>query len=189
MGAFTGGWLSDKFATWHARRNNGIFVPESRLPLLIIPAICVLAGLLMFGFCATQHLHWAVGYVGFGFIGVGLTNVASITMIYVTESYYPIADECLVAINATKNVVAFGVLYGVAPWVEKSGYQHVSPSPTWYQGHFSNGSCLAQVFGSLTGIYLAVMSPAILFYFYGGRIRHYTAKNFKLIYWRIGKSE
>ena len=82
----------------------------------------------MFGFCATKHLHWAVGYVGFGFIGVGLTNVASLSLTYVLDSYYPVADEAMLAINATKNVVAFGVLYGVAPWVEESGYQHVSCS-------------------------------------------------------------
>ncbi len=131
VGAISGGWLTDKYATWRARRNNGIFVPESRLPMLIIPAICVPVGLLMFGFCATKHLHWAIGYVGFGFIGVGLTNVASITMTYVIDSYYPIAAECMVTVNATKNVVAFGVLYGVAPWVAESGYQKVSSSRYW----------------------------------------------------------
>ena len=80
----------------------------------------------MFGFCATKQLHWAVGYVGFGFIGVGLTNGASLSLTYVIDSYYPVADEAMLAVNATKNVVAFGVLYGVAPWVAQSGYQHVS---------------------------------------------------------------
>ena len=46
-GAISGGYLTDKIAEWHARKNNGIFEPEARLVALIIPLIITPAGLLM----------------------------------------------------------------------------------------------------------------------------------------------
>ena len=84
----------------------------------------------MFGFWEPNHLNWAVGCIGFGFVGVGLTNVASITLTYVIDSYYPVAAEVMLVINATKNVVACGVLYGTVPWVANSGYQNVGLLPS-----------------------------------------------------------
>ena len=46
-GSISGGYLTDKTAEWHARKNNGIFEPEARLVALIIPLIITPAGLLM----------------------------------------------------------------------------------------------------------------------------------------------
>ena len=101
-------------------------MPESRLSMMIIPAILAPTGLLMFGFCAQKHLHWAVGYVGYGLISVGLTSVSTIGMTYVMDSYYPVAPEALLIVNAFKNVTAFGVMFGAVPWVTRSGFQNVS---------------------------------------------------------------
>lgn len=83
----------------------------------------------MFGFGAQQQLHWAVMFVGYGFISVGLTGVASIGMTYVLDSYYPIAAEALLLVNGLKNVVAFGFLHGIVPWTTVSGYQTVWDRP------------------------------------------------------------
>ena len=47
LGSYCGGGLTDKIAEWQARRNNGVFEPEARLPALIIPFILVPAGILM----------------------------------------------------------------------------------------------------------------------------------------------
>jgi hypothetical protein len=47
LDAYCGGGLTDKIAEWHARKNNGIFEPESRLIALILPFIIVPVGLLM----------------------------------------------------------------------------------------------------------------------------------------------
>ena len=126
VGAFCGGYLTDVCARWYARRHLGVFVPESRLPMLVVPAILAPTGLLMFGFCAQQQLHWTVGYVGYGLISVGLTSVSTIGMTYVMDCYYPVAPEALLIVNAFKNVTAFGVIYGVVPWVTRSGFQNVS---------------------------------------------------------------
>lgn len=125
FGAYIGGYLTDVYAARQARRNQGIFEPESRLVLLLIPATLTAAGILMFGFGAERYLHWAVLFVGYGLINVSLTGVANIGMTYVMDSYYPVAAEALLLINGLKNIAAFGFLKGLVPWLSVSGYQKV----------------------------------------------------------------
>jgi len=56
----------------------------------------------MFGLGAQNLSHWAVLFVGFGLINVGLTGVANIAMTYVMDSYFPAATEGLLVINGLK---------------------------------------------------------------------------------------
>ena len=79
----------------------------------------------MIGFAYEQKLHWAVIYVGFGFLSVALTGTANIGMTYVMDSCFAIAPECLLLVNGLKNVVAFGFAYGAIPWSESQGYARV----------------------------------------------------------------
>jgi len=52
LGAFAGGWLTDRIAEMQARKNNGIFEPEFRLMALILPLFIFPAGCLMYNlFC------------------------------------------------------------------------------------------------------------------------------------------
>ncbi len=117
--------MTDIWAERQARRNHGIFQPESRLALLILIAPIVTVGQLMIGFGCEYKLHWAIIYVGFGFMSVGLTGVSNIVMTYVMDSYFAIAAECLLLVNGSKNVIAFGFSYAAIPWVQKQGYEKV----------------------------------------------------------------
>jgi MFS family permease len=125
LGAYIGGPLGDRYGTWKARKNNGTYSPENRLVLILIPVILVPIGLLMFGFGAQKKLPWAVMYVGYGFINVGLTGTANIAMVYVVDSYFPVHAEALLLVNGLKNIVAFGFSYGAIPWAATDGYQTV----------------------------------------------------------------
>ena len=80
-------------------------------------------------------------------------------MTYVSDCYLPIAPDALLLINGLKNVVAFGFLYGVVPWVTKAGY--------------------VEVFGTQAGVFVAIIALAIPLSLFGRRIRHATAQ------WRI----
>ena len=80
----------------------------------------------MFGFGAAKEMSWAVGFVGYGFMNVGLTGVANIAMPYVMDAYFPVAADALLIINGLKNIVAFGFSYGAIPWITSSGFQNVS---------------------------------------------------------------
>ena len=55
-------------------------------------------------------------------VSVGLTFVPTATMTYVSDCYLPINADALELVNGVKNIVAFGFLYGVVPWVTKDGY-------------------------------------------------------------------
>lgn len=48
LGSYFGGSLTDRYIAWRARRNNGIFEPETRLEGLIVPLFIVPAGLIMY---------------------------------------------------------------------------------------------------------------------------------------------
>ena len=48
VGSVWGGWFTDIYCKWRARKNDGVFEPEFRLPLLIFPFFVAPAGVLMF---------------------------------------------------------------------------------------------------------------------------------------------
>jgi MFS family permease len=63
IGAWLGGWCVDKYSDWRSKRNGGVFEPETRLHLLVIPALIVPAGCLLFGYGVARELHWTALYV------------------------------------------------------------------------------------------------------------------------------
>jgi MFS family permease len=58
IGAWLGGWVVDKYSDWRSKKNNGVFQPETRLHLLIIPTLIVPAGCLAFGYGVAKELNW-----------------------------------------------------------------------------------------------------------------------------------
>ena len=48
FGAFWGGAVTDLYSKWRAKRNGGVFEPEFRLPVLILPAVLVPVGCIMY---------------------------------------------------------------------------------------------------------------------------------------------
>ena len=63
IGAWLGGWVVDKYSDWRSKKNGGIFEPETRLHLMIIPALIVPAGCLAFGYGVAEQLNWTALWV------------------------------------------------------------------------------------------------------------------------------
>jgi len=81
-------------------------------------------------------------------------------MTYVSDCYYPVAPDALLLVNGLKNIVAFGFLYGVVPWVMDVGY--------------------VDSFGTQAGLYVAILVVfGLPLYFFGEKIRHASAQ------WRV----
>ncbi|EME38989.1 hypothetical protein DOTSEDRAFT_57289 [Dothistroma septosporum NZE10] len=156
LGAFIGGWLVDRYSDWRSRTNGGIFQPETRLHFLIVPALIVPAGCLAFGYGVAATLHWTSLFFGYGMVNVGLTAVPTMTMTYVSDSYLPVNADALTLVVGMKNVVAFGVLYGVVPWVDSVGY--------------------VKAFGTQAGIFVAIMMLGVPLVIWGQQIRDVTAR-------------
>ncbi|KAK5111863.1 hypothetical protein LTR62_004595 [Meristemomyces frigidus] len=159
IGAIIGGWLVDKYSDRHSKKHNGVFQPESRLHLLWIAGIIVPAGCLVFGYGAQDSLNWTSLFFGYGMVAVGLTAVPVATMTYVSDCYLPVNADALLLVNGLKNIVAFGFLQGVVPWVTVAGY--------------------ASTFGTQAGVYVAILLLALPLIFFGQRIRHASAR------WRL----
>ena len=78
-------------------------------------------------------------------------------MAYVSDCAIPVNSDALLLVNGLKNIVAFGFLYGVVPWVEEVGY--------------------VNVFGTMTGIFVAIVGlGAITLIVCGAKVRHASAQ-------------
>jgi hypothetical protein len=80
MADFTGD-LVDVFCKWRTRKNNGIYEPESRLWLQVIPFLLTGAGCLLFGYGVQRTMSWVALFFGYGMISVALAAVSSFAKI------------------------------------------------------------------------------------------------------------
>lgn len=142
---------------WRTKKYLGIYEPESRLYLVAIPLVLTTAGCVLFGYGMQNALPWISLFFGYGMISVSLTALPTITLAYASDCAYPVNSDVLLLINGLKNIVAFGFLYGVVPWVNNSGY--------------------VNAFGAMAGIFAGVVSlGAVLLICYGASARHAAAQ-------------
>lgn len=88
IGCVYGGWFSDLFVRWLAKRNNnGISEAEDRLWLMFLPALVSPVGLILFGRGTDVAWDWPVPYVGLGFIGFGFGCGGDLSMAYLMDAY------------------------------------------------------------------------------------------------------
>jgi MFS family permease len=98
-GAYAGGWLVDVFCDFLTRRNKGVFEPENRLYLLILPMLITGAGCLLFGYGVERTLNWTSLFFGYGMVSFALTAVPTITMAYVSDCLIPVNSDALMLVN------------------------------------------------------------------------------------------
>lgn len=152
------GYGSDKLIRWRADRNGGIHEPETRLLPLAIPIIVGVFTAILYGQGAQYpesyhwfNVVWAVAAYYFAFVGA---NIVCIT--YLLDSYPTRSGPLLVVICAFRGIISFGVVYGIAPFVENYGYD----------GAFNT-------FGGLTAAFGLLAIPIFLF---GKKIRGATGR-------------
>ncbi|KAF7455593.1 MFS general substrate transporter [Pyrenophora tritici-repentis] len=149
---------SDKIIKWRAKRNDGFHEPENRLLVLWIPILFGILSATLYGQAGQypDKYHWFVivfANAGYYFCFVG-ANIAAIT--YLLDSYPARAGPVLVVITAFRGFVSFGTSYGVAKFIETTGYD----------GSFGTYAGLTALFGCL----------GIPIFLYGKRIRAYTGR-------------
>jgi MFS family permease len=138
------------------RRRNNVHKPEHRLPALMIPFLICPVGLIVFGYTVARHAHYVQPAVGAAFTAAGLTLVPSVMLSYVVDSYPRTSGEALVLVNASKNVVAFGLARGAYSWMAMEGVD--------------------KMFYEFAGIEWAVLLLALPLYFAGPWLRARTHK-------------
>ncbi|KAF4985976.1 hypothetical protein FDECE_16192 [Fusarium decemcellulare] len=144
--------IGEPFIMWKAKQNHGIHKPEHRLIVLIPPAVLGFAMLMVYGFMATAAFEGGGSYWGsvlsWTLFQLTFTSVLIVTTTFASEASPKHPGPALVMVVGTKNIVSFGVAYGLTPMVEKGGY-------TWTFG------VLAGVFGAIfaLGIPIYALNP------------------------------
>ena len=118
LGCIYGGYCSDRFVIWMARRNNGVREAEHRLWFLIPCAFISAAGMFLFGIGTAFGWSWPAPYVGLGFIGFGWGCVGDLSMTYTAECYNLTILEGMTCISVINNLMACVFTFCVDPWLD-----------------------------------------------------------------------
>lgn len=112
-------------------RHEGCAPPESRLPPVMVAAICIPIGLFWFAWTTYPSIHWMVSIVGGAPFGFGIILVYLGIMNYLVDSYTIFAASVLAA-NATLRSL-FGAIFPlfVTYMYEGLGNQWASSIPAF----------------------------------------------------------
>ncbi|KUJ11873.1 putative polyamine transporter [Mollisia scopiformis] len=152
---FIGGRLIDFIANHMTARAGGHPEPEFRLPAMIFPAIIGPMGVLTFGLVVGSGKSYWGAAVGFGGLGFGLTAASNVVVTYAVDAYRAISGEVLVIVFVVRNVMACILSLYIADWIKKEG--------------------IKKAFGEMVVIQYAILSLSVVLYFWGKRIRAWTA--------------
>ena len=116
-------FLGDPFVLWLARRNSGVHKPEHQLITLVPPAVIGVGMLVLYGLTAGGGSTWWGPYVAWTIFQYSFTAVIITSTTFASEVAPKHPGPALVVVVGTKNVVSFGVTYGLTPMVERHGYE------------------------------------------------------------------
>ncbi|KAL4923699.1 putative MFS transporter [Aspergillus undulatus] len=151
IGLLTNGPLSDWISMRATVKDGGIREPEMRLPA-VIPylAICILGNLVVaYGY--EYKWDWRAIVI----IGIQVAALPAIISTYAVDSYKPVAGSIFVTITVNKNLWGYGLSEFITHWIETDGF--VKP--------IMLNMCLTVLW----------CLCAVPFYFYGKRLRGWTA--------------
>lgn len=108
IGCIYGGWFSDVFVRWMAKRpgRNGISEAEDRLWLLFASAIINPAGLMLFGIGSSKGWNWPGPYIGLAMTGFGFGCAGDLSMAYLMDAYPDMILEGMVGVAVINNTLA-----------------------------------------------------------------------------------
>jgi len=166
LGTIYGGPLVDWSIVVLAKRNGGIYEPEMRLFLFVLPGILMPVGVFMYGLCTALGQAWIIPAVGSGFIGFAIGGMGDIALTYLQDSYTEILPDALIGVAFVRNIMATILVFVIQPWF--------------------NGMGVYNSFVLLGCISVAFSLTAIPMYIWGkkarircaDRYRHYAEKQF-----------
>ncbi|KAI5310339.1 hypothetical protein KEM55_008233 [Ascosphaera atra] len=124
LGCLYGGYFSDEFMIWMAKRNNGVTEAEHRLWMIFPLAILNPLGMLLFGIGTGQGWAWPVPYVGLGLIGFGWGCTGDLSMAYLMDAYPEMVLEGMVGVSVINNSLACIFTFTASLWLNSQGAQN-----------------------------------------------------------------
>ncbi|KAJ9426123.1 amidohydrolase family-domain-containing protein [Fusarium oxysporum] len=121
LGSVYGGVLGDWVVVKLAKRNKGIFEPEMRLFILLLPALLMGGGLVFFGVSADNGWHWIYPSIGGAMFGFGMASMIDISCTIVIDIYQTLTAEAFISVTFIRNIPSIGVPFGVVGWISSIG--------------------------------------------------------------------
>jgi len=125
VGCVYGGWFSDVFVRWMARRNHGVSEAEHRLWLILPAGVISPLGLFLFGVGTERVWPWGWSYLGLGFIGFGWGCGGDLSMAYLMDAYPDMVLEGMVGVAVINNSLACVFTFVCSIWLDESGTEDV----------------------------------------------------------------
>ncbi|KAH7152662.1 major facilitator superfamily domain-containing protein [Dactylonectria macrodidyma] len=121
LGSIFGGPLVDFTIVQIAKRRGGIYEPETRLWLFLVPGLSMTIGCLMYGLTIAKGMPWIINAVGAGFIGFAIGGTGDMALTYVQDSYQLILGNALTGVVFVRNIIATALVFAVTPWMTNMG--------------------------------------------------------------------
>ncbi|KAH9874838.1 hypothetical protein J1614_004325 [Plenodomus biglobosus] len=129
FGLATAGPLSDWIAARATRKNGGTREAEMRLPALWPYMIITMLSLILGGIAYQRQWAWAHIVVwAYGFAGLSVTSVPTISIAYAIDCYKPISGEIMVVATVFKNLIAFSYSYWIFDLAHESKDGWITPA-------------------------------------------------------------
>ncbi|KAF5530642.1 transporter HOL1 [Fusarium mexicanum] len=152
------GYMVDGLATYMSKKNNGIYEPEFRLPILALLTTLTGGGFFGWGQSLSTAQPWAIPVVlclllvNLG-VQFGIVGVVS----YVVDSHRHEAVEAFGMMSFTKNIFAFSLTFYMNDWIAIQGVR--------------------DAFFVVAGITMAISMVTIPMYIYGKRARSFAFRH------------
>ncbi|KIW16556.1 hypothetical protein PV08_03744 [Exophiala spinifera] len=123
IGAVYGGPLSDWSIVYLAKRNGGIYEPEMRLYMSLFPMILGPGGIFLYGYTATNGMHWIIPNIGVAIFAFSLVAISDNVLTYLLDSYSEILGDILTSLAFVRNGMSTLITFTCAFWIDSLGYQ------------------------------------------------------------------
>ncbi|KAK4938849.1 hypothetical protein LTR10_020755 [Elasticomyces elasticus] len=121
LGSVFGGPVVDFMIVQVSRRRNGIYEPETRLWLYLVPGFTGAAGMWMYGLTIAKGMPWIINAVGAGLMGFAIGGCSDMAVTYMQDSYQGVLGDALVASVFIRNSLATGLIFAVPAWQATDG--------------------------------------------------------------------
>lgn len=115
LGCIACGIICDPLARYLTRKNNGVYEPEFRLPMMIIVPIVSTIGYFLFGNLIQEGQSPVAASVMFGLVFVSVQFAAVSTGAYIVDAFRNVSVEIFIISMSVKNFVFFGFTCEFSP--------------------------------------------------------------------------
>ncbi|EKJ73008.1 hypothetical protein NXS19_014233 [Fusarium pseudograminearum] len=152
------GLIVDGLAKFMAGRNNGVYEPEFRLPIIALLATLSASGFFGWGQSLSKGEPWPIPVIlCLGLINVGIQLGIVGVVSYVVDSHRHEAVESYAIMSFAKNIFGFGMTFYMNDWIALQGVR--------------------DAFFVIGGITIGVSMATIPMYIFGKRARSFAFRN------------